>query len=105
VEICHRHLDGKPGSGRSRPHLNVTVPWETLKEGSGVVDTDSGPISVQAARRLACDATVSGVVVEDGVPVAAGEARRVVSPALRRALDLRDKGCTHPECDMPGPVV
>ena len=57
---------------------------------------------MEAARRLACDATVSCIVVqEDGTPVAAGEARRVISPALRRALELRDKGCTHPGCDIP----
>jgi len=57
---------------------------------------------VEAARRLACDATVSCIVVQqDGVPVAAGETRRIVPPALRRALELRDKGCTHPGCDIP----
>lgn len=32
---------------------------------------------------------------------AAGPERRVVPPALRRALDLRDGGCTHPGCDIP----
>ena len=33
--------------------------------------------------------------------MAAGEARRVIPTALRRALELRDKGCTHPGCDAP----
>jgi hypothetical protein len=102
VEICHRHLDGNPGSGSNRPHLTVTIPWETLKQGSGLVDTEAGPISVGTARRLACDATISRIIVqEDGTPVSAGEARRVIPPALRRALDLRDQGCTHPGCDVP----
>jgi len=102
VEICRRHLDGKPGSGSSRPHLTVTVPWETLKQGSGVVDTEIGPISSEAARRLACDATISRIIVQaDGSPAEAGHSRRVIPPALRRALDLRDQGCTHPGCDIP----
>jgi len=102
VEICRRHLDGNPQSGSSRPHLTVTVPWEAVQKGSGLVDTEIGPISAQAARRMACDASVSRMVVrEGGVPVEAGQARRVIPPALRRALELRDKGCTHPGCEVP----
>jgi hypothetical protein len=102
AEICRRYLDGNPGSGSSRPHLTVTVPWNTLQQGTGVVDTEAGPISAKTACRLACDATVARIIVhEDGTPVAAGEARRVIPPALRRALDLRDGGCTHPGCDVP----
>jgi hypothetical protein len=102
TEICHRYLNGNPGSGNSRPHLMITVPWETLQKGCGVVDTEAGPISAETALRLACDATVSRIITSpDGTPVAAGEARRVIPQPLRRALDLRDRGCTHPGCDVP----
>jgi hypothetical protein len=102
TDICRRYLDGNPGTGSSRPHLTITVPWETLKAGSGVVDTEAGPISAEAALRLACDATVSRIITSpDGSPLSAGEARRVIPQPLRRALDLRDQGCTHPGCDMP----
>jgi len=102
AEICRRYLDGTPGTGSSRPHLNVTVPWNTLQQGHGVIDIGVGPIPAETARRLGCDATISGIIVDhNGVPVSAGKARRVVSPALRRALDLRDRHCTHPGCDMP----
>ena len=66
------------------------------------MDTGVGPIPAETARRLACDATISRIIVDhDGVPVSAGKARRVIPPALRRALDLRDRHCTHPGCDMP----
>jgi hypothetical protein len=102
VEICHRYLDGNPGSGSSRPHLTITIPWNILHQACGVVDTEAGPISAQTALRLACDATISRIIVQaDGTPVEAGAARRIISPALRRALDLRDRGCTHPGCDVP----
>jgi hypothetical protein len=102
VEICRRHLDGTPGSASRRPHLSVTVPWETLQQGHGLVATEVGPISAETARRLACDATVSRLVLQpDGSPAQAGQSRRVIPPALRRALHLRDQGCTHPGCDMP----
>jgi hypothetical protein len=102
TEICHRYLNGNPGSGSNRPHLQITIPWDTLKTGMGVVDTEAGPVSAETARRLACDATISRIIVqEDGTPVSAGEARRAIPPSQRRALELRDKTCTHPGCDMP----
>ncbi len=102
VEICRRHLDGGHPQRGGRPHLTLTIPWEALKNGAGVVDLEGGPVSVEAVRRLACDASLSAVIVKDGSqPVEAGRTRRVVSPALRRALDLRDGGCTHPGCNTP----
>jgi hypothetical protein len=102
VEICHRHLNGDPGKGSSRPHLTITIPCNTLQAGCGVVDTEAGPIPAETVRRVACDATISRIIVDqDGSPVEAGEARRIISSALRRALELRDRGCTHPGCDMP----
>jgi hypothetical protein len=102
AEICRRYLDGTPGVGSSRPHLTITVPWNTLQAGSGVVDTEAGPVSAETARRLACDATISHIILDhDGVPVAGGGARRSIPPALRRALEARDGHCTHPGCDIP----
>ncbi len=102
VEIFRRYLDGNPGKGSSRPHLQITIPWATLQTGTGLVDTEVGPISAKDIRRLACDATVSHIVLDqDGMPLAAGPARRSIPPALRRALELRDKGCAWPGCDAP----
>lgn len=102
VEICRRHLDGGEAPGGNRPHVTVTVSWEALQTGSRVVDTEAGPISVETVRRLACDASLSRVILDAAsVPVDIGRAARVVPPALRRALELRDQGCTHPGCQVP----
>jgi hypothetical protein len=102
VEVCRRYEPGTGGSGGDRPHLTVTIGWDSLRNGTGVVDTEAGPLSAEAVRRLACDASVSSVILDgQSVPVEVGRSRRVVSPALRRALDLRDEGCTHPGCDVP----
>lgn len=102
VEVCRRHESGTGRSGGSRPHLTVTIGWDSLRSGAGVVDTETGPLSAETARRLACDASVSRMILDgQSAPVEVGRARRVVSPALRRALDLRDGGCTHPGCDVP----
>ena len=35
AEICRRYLDGTPGTGSSRPHLSVTIPWDTLSKAHG----------------------------------------------------------------------
>jgi hypothetical protein len=102
TEISRRHLDGQPGTGSSRPHLQITIPWEALHSGTGVIDTEAGPISVQTARRLACDATINRMILDaDSIPIDVGRAHRVIPPALRKALDQRDRHCTHPGCDIP----
>jgi len=102
VEISRRHLDNNPKTGSSRPHVTVTVPWNTLRTGSGLVDLEAGPITAPTVRRLACDASISRIIPDqDSAPLATGEARRVIPPAVRRALDLRDHHCTHPGCQVP----
>ena len=61
---------------------------------------DSG-IGVPAgtSRRLACDSsTVLMTHDEEGRVLDVGRKRRTVPPALRRALDHRDKGCRFPGC-------
>jgi hypothetical protein len=102
VEISRRYLDGNPGAGTSRPHLQITIPRDTFQTGSGVMDTEAGPLRAESVRRLACDATVSRVILDgDVVPIEVGRPTRVVPAAVRRALDLRDGGCTHPGCTVP----
>ncbi len=103
TEISRRHLDSadRPAQGGERPHITLTVSPSDLA-GDGLVDLEAGPITAEAARRLACDATTSRITMDDkGVPQTAEQARRNVPPALRRALDLRDGGCTYPGCDVP----
>ena len=102
MEICRPHIDGGHPHHGERPHLTLTIPGQAVRDGAGVVDLEGGPVSVEAVRRLACDASLSAVIVKAGPqPVEVGRTRRVVSPALRRALDLRDRGCTQPGGDIP----
>ncbi len=65
------------------------------------VDLDCGPVTLDAVRRLACDAAITPIVTRHGQPIAAGRRTRVVPASLRRALNHRDRGCTHPGCDTP----
>ncbi len=58
-----------------------------------------GPVEVETARRLACDADLLGAVVDaHGDVLALGRTRRLVSRAQRRALMIRDRMCQFPSC-------
>lgn len=55
-----------------------------------------------ARQRLACDAVTQTLTVDgDGVPIRLGRSARVVPPALRRVIDLRDRHCTFAGCSAP----
>ena len=101
VEVCQRFLQG--GDGKRHPaQVLVTIPWNTLHAGRGIVDTEAGPIGAATARQLVCDATISRVLLDpQSVPIEMGRATRVMPNRLRRLLELRDQGCTHPGCDRP----
>ena len=122
VELCRRQLDRAelPSLGGDRPHLTVLVPFSTLTHpgpptstrpaatggvagsmvgGETAWGTVLGP---EAMRRLACDAAVSRVVTDpDSQPLAVGRRTRVIPPAIRTALVVRDRGCVWPGCDRP----
>jgi hypothetical protein len=62
---------------------------------------DGMRVSAETSRRLACD---SGVVRvghgEDGSILSVGRKTRTIPPALRRALEVRDRGCRFPGCGL-----
>jgi hypothetical protein len=102
VELCQQHLQGGGEGKKHPPRVLVTIPWNTLQEGKGILDTEAGTIGGHTLRRLTCDATISRVLLDPAsVPIDMGQATRVVSGSLRRLLETRDKGCTHPGCDRP----
>ncbi|WP_420896607.1 HNH endonuclease, partial [Mycolicibacterium neoaurum] len=62
----------------------------------------AGPVSAATAELIACDATLTSVIVDQsGVPLDVGRAERLFTPAIRRALGVRDGGCAHPGCGRP----
>ncbi len=103
VEICRRHLDtsDRPRIGGEKPHLTVTISIDQLTS-PGLTDLDTGPITLETVRRLACDATLTPIVTgKSGQPLTAGHRSRVIPPAVRRLLHQRDQHCTHPGCTIP----
>ena len=64
------------------------------------MEADHGPsLASETVRRLACDASLVTVLEdEDGEPLNVGRKTRSIPPALRRALNARDRGCRFPGC-------
>jgi hypothetical protein len=91
-----------PGSA-NKPHLVVTISAEQLASELGVgYLQDGGTLPASALRRLACDAKIIPVLLgTDGLPLDVGRTMRTTPSWMRTALNLRDKGCRHPDCDQP----
>ncbi len=86
------------------PRIQVTMREADLREmveQAGLL-ADGAMISPGELRRLCCDAELVPCVLGSASEVLdLGRSVRLVSPKLRRALELRDGGCTFPGCDSP----
>jgi len=103
AETALRHeLD--PGNSGDRYQVVVHVDADVLKDadhaGQSVLE-DGVRVSAETSQRLACDA---GRVVmrhdTDGAIIEIGARTRTIPPALRRALQHRDRGCRFPGCGV-----
>jgi hypothetical protein len=96
----HAELDPGPAAERYQVVVHVDAPALTDPEQDGQSVLDDGTrVSAETSRRLACDAT--RVVMRhgaDGRVEEIGARTRTIPPALRRALQHRDRGCRFPGC-------
>ena len=101
--VLHAMDEGKlPRRNGVRPHVTVTTTLEGLKNEVGAPAADlelSLPISTRTLERVACDSTISRVLLADSMVIDVGQATRVNSAPRRRALRVRDRGCRFPGCD------
>jgi hypothetical protein len=98
----HHELDpGAPGERyQVVVHVDAAVLADPAQPGQSVLEEGSH-VSAETSRRLACDA--SRVVMqhdEDGRVVEIGARTRTIPPALRRALQHRDRTCRFPGCHV-----
>ena len=98
----HRGLD--PGNSGERYQVVVHVDAPALADpeqpGQSVLENGTR-VSAETSSRLACDA--SRVVMKhsaDGRITEVGARTRTIPPALRRALQHRDRGCRFPGCGV-----
>ena len=85
-----------------KPHINLTTTIEGVKNELGAPPAElelSLPISTRTLERIACDCTMSRVLLADSTVIDVGRATRVVSAPTMRALRVRDRGCRFPGCD------
>jgi hypothetical protein len=110
VDVEHLRGQGRgsePGAG-----VRVMPPAEELEAASGPGEgrlehgdgrlEHAGLVGPSIARRLACDASVMRVVMAGpSRPLDVGRRTKIVPPALRRAVIVRDRTCRFPGCDRP----
>jgi hypothetical protein len=104
-EVCRQWLGNadRPQVGGERPHVTVTVSAEALRDMEGSADLEFvGPVPIEAARRMSCDASIVRVVTAgSSEQLDLGRRTPVISAAQRRAVVLRDRRCRFPGCDRP----
>jgi hypothetical protein len=96
--------DEAPVSGTRAERYQVVlhVEPETLAEAgeTGRSELEDGTrVSDATSKRATCDASVVRVEhAADGSVLNVGRRKRTIPPALRRALEVRDRGCRFPRC-------
>ena len=119
TELLRRYHDAArgPDEGNERPHLHIHIDADDLRD-KPTPDRGAyremfadnnvgwmpwmGPLSIDAARRIACDSVVSPILLDsNGAPIDLGRTTKAISRKLRRALVARDRGCAFPGCGRP----
>jgi hypothetical protein len=92
------------GSRADRYQVVLHVDAETLSEHGGIGRSeleDGTRLSAESARRLSCDAQLIRVAqTSDGTVLDVGRKTRTTPGSLRRALEIRDRGCRFPGCGL-----
>ncbi|AUH67902.1 DUF222 domain-containing protein [Gordonia sp. PS3] len=112
-QIVRSFLSGRdrPSSGGVLPHVTLVVPSRTEERVSGRRSEAeqrvsslgyTGPVSSATVGLVLCDAAVRRIVVDgESVPLDVGREQRLVTAGIRRALEVRDRGCAFPGCGRP----
>jgi hypothetical protein len=89
-----------PVAAGERAAITVTIGLDELERRAGTAMLDGyGALSVSQLRRLCCEAKVIPAVLgTHGEVLDMGRAARHATTAQRRALAVRDRGCTGPGC-------
>jgi hypothetical protein len=91
--------DSQAGGGDAY-QVNIHTTADTLTadgEGAASELDEGGHVSAETSRRLSCDASVvHWLDTHKGEPLSIGRKSRTVPPAIRRALQRRDRGCRFP---------
>jgi hypothetical protein len=104
VDIARFYLDHRaaPPKGRHRPHVNVLIDLDNLRQQQPGASVDGRPLVFSDIEMLLCDCNLHRVLTDArGVILDYGRATRTVPTPLFNALAVRDQGCRHLGCDAP----
>ena len=95
AEIAETYMNSEPVANSTADRYQVIVHVSDAES-----HVEDGPhVSAETSRRIGCDCNVIRVRDgENGEPLSIGRRSRLVPPAIRRALRLRDDGCRFPGC-------
>ena len=107
LAAAHQRGELAPSAGGDRPRVVVTISHDQLAAdciAAGVLDSGRH-VTAGQLRQLACDAEILPAVLGGASEILdVGRAQRLVTPPIRAALALRDRGCVFPGCDAPAMV-
>ncbi|MGH7918610.1 MAG: hypothetical protein ACREQM_01555, partial [Candidatus Dormibacteraceae bacterium] len=91
-----------------RPHLGLITELSSLRQEPGgavsIIDRTGPPVPGKLAQKIACDCSLTPVVVDEkGDVLHVGRRRRTFDWRQHLAIARRDGGCGWPGCDrLPG---
>jgi hypothetical protein len=93
-----------PIHGGDRPRIVLSLSYDQLLQNCWDAHLASAGDRIDAgtARRLLCDADLMPAVLGGPSEILdVGRSQRLATPAIRAALELRDRGCVFPGCTTP----
>ena len=108
VQLADNQLaSGKlPFLRSAKPNVTVTLRARDLFDpamGAAAATLGfGGLISAEKARQVACDGSITPVLIDDdGMPLNVGRTKRIFPPHIRKASELRDETCVFAGCAAP----
>ena len=95
AEIAETYMNSAPVSTSTADRYQVIV---HVSEDTTYLD-DGPHVSAETSKRIGCECSVIPIKEDgSGEPLSIGRRSRLIPPAIRRALRLRDDGCRFPGC-------
>lgn len=102
VEMAECSAAAAPDAPKAAPLFSILVGYETLH--GRICELENGHRSVVDPSALdpwLCSASFERAVFRPGPRVEVSARARLFTGGTRRAIELRDRQCTHPYCDAP----
>lgn len=99
-------LDGAGLDGAGLDGAGLDAAIRELEQRSAEIGVSNGPgtrlLSAQGAQRITCDCEIQRIVISpEGLPLDVGRRMRTFPAHMRKALEIRDRGCVFPGCEKP----